>query len=305
MAEVAIVQNMIDGGLSLTKAINSLVDKMVSPAIQTLESEIKRIDTTNDGLEAEEKLLVTEATEKLLNSKTAMVAVKRVLNALADETITVAEKLKRYIAACSKDLPQDKIKGIIGKAAEQMCHILKRSQAILEEAKEEYTRCELALNGVKAKLESFLTAVQRIRNGENGRLEQWIHKTRAVVYGSLAVTAIIPPVAAAAYAVAATTLETKIKEHEAALDRLIQTCDQSASAARNLISETNKTKDFINTEQALIQAWASAISLMAPDFKDAESVAENVYLFGSSEMNKMLDDLIKACNAYKAHKMSE
>ena len=305
MAEVAIVRNIIEGGQTLRKTINSLVDKMVSPALQALQNEISRIDLEIEGLHVEEKLLVTHATENLLNSKTAMTAVKRVLNALADETIKVAEKLKRYVAACSKeDMSEVKIKRIIGKAAEQMCHILQRSQVILAEAKEEYTRCELALNGVKAKLETFLKKVQDIRNGEDGRLDKWKHDTRVRVYAGLAWTVFCPPAAAVAYATAAGVLETEIAKYEATLDRLIQSCDQSASAAINLISKTDEAMDFLETEQELIQAWVSALSLMESDFKDVDSVVECVFLL-NDEMVIMLDDLINACTNYKAHKMAE
>merc|ERR1712037_906223 len=123
--------------------------------------------------------------------------------------------------------------------------------------------------------------------------------TRAAVYGGLAATVLFPPLAIAAYATAAGVLESKIKRHEDALARLFQKCDKSANAARNLISETRKTKSFFETEQVLIQAWESKMSDMAVDFKDADEVVENVELFGSDEMDRMLNALITACANYR------
>merc|ERR1711934_290910 len=288
-AEVAVVQTMIDGGKSLTETVEKLVDKIVSPSLKALEKEIQKIDTTIEGLNAEEKKLVVQATESLYNTRSSMFAIKLSLNALADETIQVASRLKRYAAKCS----------------EHMCHILKRSHAILEEAKNEYKTCDRAMNSIKANLENFLKSVKALKEGQDGRLDGWKKKTRAIVYGSLSVTVLGGPLAVAAYATAAGILETKIAEYEDALDRLLRKCDKSANAASNLINEADKTKDFIQTEQKLIQAWESSLNDMASDFENADSVTENVYLFGSEELNGMLDNLITTCSKYKAHAMKD
>jgi len=306
-AKIAAVQTMIEGGKTLTETVEKLIDKVVSPSLMALDKEIKKIDTTIEGLDAEEKKLVTEATTSLYNTRSSMFTIKLTLNALADETITVASRLKRYVAKCSEGMPENKIKRIIGKAAEQMCHILKRSDAILEEAKNEYNRCDRAMNSIKANLEAFVKSVVALKDGQDGRLQKWKDSTRAAVYGTLGVTLLAGPLAVAAYATAAGILETKIAEYDAALDRLLKKCDKSAGAARNLISETDKTKEFIQTEQKLIQAWESSLTTMAVDFKNADTVVENLYLFGSemNEMNGMLDNLITACSKYKAHAMQE
>ena len=312
MAEIAVVQTMIESGQTLTETVEKLIDKVVSPSLMALDKEIKKIDTTIEGLDAEEKKLVTEATTSLYNTRSSMFTIKLTLNALADETITVASRLKRYVAKCSEGMPENKIKRIIGKAAEQMCHILKRSDAILEEAKNEYNRCDRAMNSIKANLEAFVKSVVALKDGQDGRLQKWKDTTRAAVYGSLSLTLLGGPIRGPLYAVVgystgAGILETKIAEHDAALDRLLKKCDKSAGAARNLISETDKTKEFIQTEQKLIQAWASSLSTMEVDFKNADTVVENLYLFGSemNEMNGMLDNLITACSKYKAHAMQE
>ena len=305
MAEIAVVQTMIEGGKALTETVQKLIDKVISPSLKALDKEIKKIDTTIEGLNAEEKKLVTQATESLYNTRSSMFTIKLTLNALADETITVASRLKRYVAKCSEDMPEDEIKRIIGKAAEQMSHILKRSHAILEEAKNEYNRSDLAMNSIKANLETFVKSVVALKDGQDGRLQKWKDTTRAAVYGTLSLTLAVPLYAVVSYATAAGILETKIVEYDAALDRLLKKCDKSAGAARNLISETDKTKEFIQTEQKLIQAWESSLTTMAVDLKNADTVVENVYLFGSDEMNGMLDNLITACSKYKAHAMQE
>ena len=303
MAEIAVVQTMIESGQTLTETVEKLIDKVVSPSLMALDKEIKKIDTTIEGLNAEEKKLVTQATESLYNTRSSMFTIKLTLNALADETITVASRLKRYVAKCSEGMPENKIKRIIGKAAEQMCHILKRSDAILEEAKNEYNRCDRAMNSIKANLEAFVKSVVALKDGQDGRLQKWKDTTRAAVYGTLGVTLLAGPLAVAAFATAAGILETKIAEHDAALDRLLKKCDKSAGAARNLISETDKTKEFIQTEQKLIQAWASSLSTMEVDFKNADTVVENVWL--ELDMDGMLDNLITVCSKYKAHAMQE
>merc|ERR1712037_866048 len=300
MAEIAVVQTMIESGQTLTETVEKLIDKVVSPSLMALD---KKINTTIEGLDAEEKKLVTEATTSLYNTRSSMFTIKLTLNALADETITVASRLKRYVAKCSEGMPENKIKRIIGKAAEQMCHILKRSDAILEEAKNEYNRCDRAMNSIKANLEAFVKSVVALKDGQDGRLQKWKDSTRAAVYGTLGVTLLAGPLAVAAFATAAGILETKIAEHDAALDRLLKKCDKSAGAARNLISETDKTKEFIQTEQKLIQAWASSLSTMEVDFKNADTVVENVWL--ELDMDGMLDNLITVCSKYKAHAMQE
>ena len=305
MAEIAVVQTMIEGGKALTETVEKLIDKVISPSLKALDKEIKKIDTTIEGLNAEEKNLVIQATESLYNTRSSMFTIKFTLSALAGETITVASRLMRYVAKCSEDVPEDKIKRIIGKAADQMCQILKRSHAVLEEAKNEYKRCDRAMNSIKANLETFVKSVEALKDGQDGRLQKWKDTTRTTVYASLSVTALEGPLAVAANATAAGILESKIAEYVAALDRLLKKCDKSAVAARNLINETDKTKDFIQTEQKLIQAWESSLTTMAVDFKNADTVVENVYLFGSDEMNGMLDNLITACSKYRAHAMQE
>ena len=157
------------------------------------------------------------------------------------------------------------------------------------------------MDRIKSRLEAFLKQVINLKEGRDGRLQKWKDNTRAAVYGGLAATVLFPPLAIAAYATAAGVLESKIKRHEDALARLFQKCDKSANAARNLISETRKTKSFFETEQVLIQAWESKMSDMAVDFKDADEVVENVELFGSDEMDRMLNALITACANYKGH----
>jgi len=305
MAEVAAAQTLIQGGQSLQETINNLIKHVVSPSLQALEKEIKKIDTTIDGLNAEEKKQVNEATRLLYDSRSSMFRVKLGLNALADETITVANKLKRYVAKCKDIEDERKIKRIIGKAAEQMIHILKRSNAILEEAKTEYKQCDAAMNGIKANLETFVKSVKALRDGQDGRLDAKKDRIRAIVYGATSVTALGGPLVLVGYGVAAGVVETKIKEWEDSLDRLLRKCDKSTAAALKLIKETNNTKDFIEGEQKLIQNWESALSAMAVDFKDVDTIAENISIFEGEETNRMLDDLITACAKYKGHVMPE
>lgn len=305
MAEVAAAQAMIQGGQSLQETIDKLITRVVSPSLQQLDKEIKKIDTTIDGLSAEEKKLVTEATRHLFDSRSSMYRVKLALNSLAQETITVAEKLKRYVKKCKDIEDENRIKNIIGKAAEQMIHILKRSNVILEEAKTEYKQCDAAMNSSKANLETFVKSVKALREGQDGRLDDKKKKLRAIVYGATSLTILGGPIALGyGYGVAAGVLEAKIKEYEDSLDRLLRKCDKSTAAAVKLIKDTNNTKDFIEGEQKLIQNWESALSAMNVDFKDADTIAKNISIFEGEETNRMLDDLITACAKYKGHVMS-
>lgn len=301
MPEVAAAKTMIESGRGLIETIKKMVATNLTPALNKLEREIRKIDTNIDGLEAHEKRMVSEALENLSQAKRCSDGVKMILNALADETIAVASQLKRNIGKVSEGMSADKIKSKLEKGANQMCHILKRSAVILKGAKKEYTSCHDAMDRIKSRLEAFLKQVINLKEGRDGRLQKWKDNTRAAVYGGLAATVLFPPLAIAAYATAAGVLESKIKRHEDALARLFQKCDKSANAARNLISETRKTKSFFETEQVLIQAWESKMSDMAVDFKDADEVVENVELFGSDEMDRMLNALITACANYKGH----
>ena len=306
MADPSLLPALVEAGKAMAENMEKIHSKIVMPSVNALEKQINKIDTTIEGLHNEEKILVTQSKEILYNTCDDLRVIKGMLNGLADETIDVAKMLKRYVAktADTKGMPVEKIKRIIGKAGDKMCQILATSKEILGQANIIYMKCGRGMNSIKAKLEGFVEGVESIKDGQDGRLQAWTDKTRAIVYGSLAVTAIFPPAMALAYATAAAALETKIAEYENALGRLLRKCKKSTAAAMDLIGQTDKTKDYIENEQTLLQGWNTAIQRMNYEFKSTDTIAEELHDFGRDRaFDKMLDTLITACTKYKAHAM--
>lgn len=302
MAEIAAAVGAItEAGKAVTDTMNHLATAIVQPAINALNKEIRKIDTNIEGLNKEEKKLVRKSLESLFNAQSEMFRIKVALSGLAKETISRAEKLKRYFEKCTADQGEARIKKIISKAALHMIDLLKRSKQLLSDAQERYENLETELNGIMATLEEFNSRVKALVDGKDGRLAKWKHDTRATVYGGLGFTIFLGPIAAIAYAAAAGILESKIAEYEQSLSTLISKCKKAAAKSRTLIDKVQNSKTSLQEETKLITDWQGRIEEMNVDFKTVDDVAFLVDMEGPKEAGKMLDNLITACSKYLAH----
>merc|ERR1711976_996658 len=284
------VQN---GGVTLTKTINKFKDTFVRPLMAEIKFHAGRINTNLDGLEQEEKQLVTTSLQSLERTEVEVAGVRIILVELAKSTIKQSQTLRRIMDKVDVDDSMERAKKKLGYTAKYMIKLMKTSEGVLQEAKEKYDLALRDLATCKGSLQSFVNKVKNLGSDENERFQAWASKTRGIVYGT---TWAAGP---AGLAIAATVLETEIAKYKENVRKLNIEAAAAEKSARSVLNDADKKIKEIQTEVRLITRWRNSLDELKVAFEDEESFVDHItWLEEKDDTADRMKDLEKACQNY-------
>lgn len=308
-SKVEVLEQVTTAGEKLKETVKKVEENFVNPVITALEIEIKALNAEIDGLDQEAKDKVSTAFKQLLDADNCIRHNRRVLSAMAEDTISRIGTLKMYFGLLVDDVVVsngEATKETIRFAVDDFMKMQRRVMVQLEEAKASYKEAIENLNQVKTDMEEFSDKVEAVM--ENYK-DDYGENLRKKVYPALMLAGPI------GLAIGAAVVEAKIKEWENKVKKLGASCKKAVAAAQNVTVQADSKIEFINGELDIIQNWQNAVQQTLDSeskmtwiatMVDTNNIAmKRVLALQQQTVSKVLDNLKKICEEYLAHSYEE
>jgi hypothetical protein len=307
--KVEVLVQVTTAGEKLKETVKKVEENFVNPVITALEKEIKALNAEIDGLDQEAKDKVAKAFKQLLDADNCIRHNRRVLSAMAEDTISRIGTLKMYFGLLVDDVvvsDGEATKETIRFAVDDFMKMQKRVMVQLEEAKTSYKEAIENLNSVKANMKRFSDAVNNVLTNNK---DDYGESLRKKVYPALIAAGPI------GLAIGAAIVEAKIKEWEKKMKQLSASCHKALAAANNVTYQADSKIEFINGELDIIQNWQNAVQQTLDSeskmtwiatMVDTDNIAmKRILALQQQTVSKVLDNLKKICEEYLAHSYEE
>jgi len=271
-----------------------IIGKTKALYLDEIEKSINKINVNVEGVTAEARKQIEEATASLYKSQVKVQKTRALLENLAKATIDRVDSMLYYLSKVKDDWSAEKISKFMKFQAKEMTSLVERSVTLIKEAEELYTTTQLDLSEVQAKLESFNKFMTNLLDSNSEAYKDRVETIRLEVY----LPCCIPcPLCCA---VCAGVLETEIGKWKSALESLQTTIRNNRAAVVKLTKEAKETKERLGKEVGSLINWGEALHRMSQvdwTFPEAE-------IFGFADVRpevvKKLDNLKKAAENYLA-----
>ena len=288
-------RNKAEMALIIVDTADKLVDvigKTKALYLDEIEKSIKKINVNVEGVTAEARKQIEEATASLYKSQVKVQKTRALLESLAKTTIDRVDSMLHYLSKVKDDWSAEKISKFMKYQAKEMTSLVERSVALIKEADELYTTTQLDLSDIQAKLESFNQFMVNLRNKNSAAYKDRVETIRLEVY----LPCCIPcPLCCA---VCAAVLETEIGKWESALESLQNSIKNNQAAVTKLTNEAKETIERLGQEVVSLIDWGDALNRMA----QVDWTFPEVEIFGFADVRpdlvKKLDSLKKAAENY-------
>jgi len=304
------VKVMSLAGEKLVQTMGIVKDVIMAPlqaAIDALEEQIRNVQNRIDGLTEEQKRRIPKALRKLSQVQRDLIITRERLVNLAASTIKRVNSLIRVISKIGRRSRRVEIRVRI--MLRKFDSLLENSKNMLKTASDDYISMSDAMIAIRSDLVYFGESVMQQAERMEKKMDNWISKTQAAVYGGCVAAILIPWSLPVCYAIAAATLETKIAEYRAEIAHLKAMSRDSSQESLKLAEEAKRNKKYIEEEMILIDKWISNVKIVHDQFTDTGlstgeiDLLQYIELEGKNQTVQMLCDLSEVCTQYMDHKL--
>jgi hypothetical protein len=249
--------NMAKTTIDAAGGMIDVMERVKTIVLGGLEDEIKQINSDIDGVNAEQRQNIIEVKTELILAKQNIERTRALLETLADETINRVDHMVHYLGLVKEDWEADKIAKFLKYQATKMAQLIHRSMILLNEADELYQKTTMQLGPMKVKLEVFSTYINHILEDDSTEYKNKAKTLRLEVYLPCCIPCpICCPICAAG-------VETKIGEWKDKLKGLETVIRRSQTATKSVLTDVDKTLNFLKNEAKLIIKWQGQLILVS------------------------------------------